>query len=86
MARCFLTLFATFRPAPGRRAAASSRRRALSRDQPVTDTTSSRALPFSAFPAFKHAFGYRLVTSALQAIDNSRLMTQQRHRFPGIPS
>ena len=56
MARCFLGRAATCRPAPGRRAAATRRRRALSRDQPVTDTTSSRTLPFADLLALEYAF------------------------------
>jgi len=85
VARCFRTRFATVRPGPGGRAAATRRRRALSRDHPVTDTTSSRTLPFSALPAFRYAFAYLLVISTLDAIVNSLLMAQQRHRYAGIP-
>ena len=74
------------RPDPGRHAAATSRRRALSRDQPVTDTTSSRTRPFCFLPALRYAFAYLLVISALDFIDNSLPIPQQTHRYAGIPT
>jgi hypothetical protein len=36
-------------------------------------------------PGVGYAFAYRLVISTLDAIDNSLLMPQQRHRYAGIP-
>ncbi len=75
------------RPEPGGRlAAAVSRRRALSRDQPVTATTSSRILPLSFFDAFAYALAYLVVISARDAIDNPLFMPHDGHRFAGIPT
>ncbi|MGL5826435.1 MAG: hypothetical protein ACRCYU_16730 [Nocardioides sp.] len=75
------------RPAPGgRAAAAASRRRALSRDQPVTSTTWSRIWPLSFFEAFAYALAYSVVTSARDVIDNSLLIPEHAHRFAGIPT
>ncbi len=62
------------------------RRRALSRDQPVTETTSSNTLPLSFFLAFTYAFAYLVVTSALDRIDSSLRTPPERHRFAGIPT
>ncbi|MBA2717356.1 MAG: hypothetical protein H0U51_09950 [Propionibacteriales bacterium] len=67
-------------------AAATSRRRALSRDHPVTSTTASRIRPLSFLLAFTYAFAYLLVTSARDVIDNSLLMLPYAHRFAGIPT
>ena len=65
------------RPAPGAvLAAAVSRRRALSRDQPVTSTTASRIRPLSCFAALAYAFAYFVVTSARDRIDNPLPMPQ----------
>lgn len=52
-------------------AARTRRRRALSRDQPVTATTSSSTRPLSFFDATAYAFANLLVTSARDPIDNS---------------
>ena len=63
--RCFRGFFATCRPDPADRFAASaSRRRALSRDQPVTDDDLVEDLPFCFFLAFTYALAYLLVISA----------------------
>ena len=67
-------------------AAATSRRRALSRDQPVTDTTSSSTRPLSFFAAFTYALAYLVVTSARDVIDNPLLMPHDAHRYAGIPT
>lgn len=86
-ARCFLGGSTTCRPVPGGRfAAATSRRRALSRDQPVTDITSSRTRPLSVLLAFAYAFAYLLVTSVRDCIDNLFLMPHHTYRFAGIPT
>lgn len=68
---------------PGARCVAPANRlRALSRDQPVTETT----CPLSFLLAFTYALAYLLVTSARDRIDNSLLSPHQRYRFAGIPS
>ena len=86
MTRGFLGLFATTRPAPGGRfEAATRRRRALSRDQPVTSTTASRTRPLSFFEALAYALAYFVVTSARDVIDNPLLMPHHAHRFAGKP-
>src|SRR5664279_1465452 len=85
--RGFRDFFATCLPPPGGRFAASaSRRRALSRDQPVTPITSSRIRPLSFFEAFAYALAYLVVTSARDDIDNSFPMPDNAHRFAGIPT
>lgn len=77
--------FATCRPAPGGCfAAATSRRRALSRDQPVTSTTWSSTRPLSYLLALAYALAYLLVISARDAIDSPLLMPAHVHRFAGI--
>jgi len=58
----------------------------LSRDQPVTETTSSNTLPLSFFLALTYAFAYLVVTSALDRIDSSLLTPPKRPRFAGIPT
>ena len=78
---------ATCRPAPGGRCAALvSRRRALSRDQPVTDTTSSRIRPFVRLSEALNALAYLVVISARDVIDNPLLMPHDAHRYAGIPT
>lgn len=78
---------ATARPAPGGLCAArASRRRALSRDQPVTDTTSSRIRPLVRRSAALNALAYLAVISARDAIDNPLSMPQHGHRYAGIPT
>ncbi len=67
-------------------AAAISRRRALSRDQPVTETTSSRIRPLSFFAAFTYALAYLVVISARDVIDNPLFMPHDAHRYAGIPT
>jgi hypothetical protein len=57
----------------------------LSRDQPVTATTSSNSRPRSFFDAALYALAYLLVISAREVIDNSLLIPAQRHGFAGIP-
>ena len=78
-------------PTPAATSPASvSRRRALSRDQPVTETTSSRIWPRTFFPALTYVLAYRVVTSARDLIDSPPSMsqggTQQPPRFAGILS
>jgi hypothetical protein len=68
------------------RAAAASRRRALSRDQPVTATTSSSSRPRSFFDAARYALAYLVVISARAFIDNPPSMPAKRHRFAGNPT
>ena len=63
-----------------------SRRRALSRDHPVTPTTSSRIRPLSPFAAFTYVLPYLVVTSARDIIDNPFLMPEDAHRYVGIPT
>jgi hypothetical protein len=78
---------ATCRPAPGGRCAAPvSRRRALSRDQPVTDVTSSRMRPFVRLSAALNALADLVVTSARDIIDNPLLMPHDARRYAGIPT
>ncbi len=73
-------------PAPGGRCAALvSRRRALSRDQPVTDTTSSRIRPLSLSAAL-NALAYLVVISARDVIDNPLHMPHDAYRYAGIPT
>jgi hypothetical protein len=73
------------RPLPGGcLAAVINRRRALSLDQPVTETTSSSTLPLSFFLALTYAFAYLVVTSALDRIDSSLLTPPEHHHFAGI--
>lgn len=68
-------------PAPGdRSAAATRRRRALSRDHPVRPRP-ARTLPLSFFEAFAYALAYLVVTSAREVIDSSLLMPDQGYRF-----
>jgi len=77
--------FAQLRPDPGDRlAAAASRRRALSRDHPVTSTTWSRTFPLSFFAAFTYALAYLVVISARDDIDSPLSMPDEGHRFAGI--
>ena len=71
---------------PGGLAAAVNRRRALSRDQPVTSTTSSRIRPLSFFAAFTYALAYLAVISARDGIDNPLPMPHHAHRYAGIPT
>ena len=61
-------------------------RRALSRDHPVTPTTSSRIRPLSPFPAFTYAFAYLVVTSAREFIESSFSIPNNAHRYAGIPT
>lgn len=70
---------------PGSCLAAMSRRRALSRDQPVTPTTSSNNRPRPFFDAAFYAFACLLVISAREVIDNPSSCPAQRHGFAGIP-
>ena len=51
-------------------AAATSLRRALSRLQPVTATTSSNIRPLSCLEALAYALAYLIVISARDFIDN----------------
>ena len=86
-ARCFLGRVATERPAPGGLCVALvSRRRALSRDQPVTDTTSSSIRPFVRLSAARNDRAYLVVTSARDVIDNPLFMPYHAHRYAGIPT
>lgn len=66
-------------------AASASRRRALSRDQPVFATTSSKSLPCCFFDALAYAVAYFAVISTRADIDNS-LPCHDRRRFAGILS
>ena len=76
---------ATLRPEPGGRlAAAVSRRRALSRDQPVTVDHLVQNLPLFFFEAFTYALAYLVVISARDAIDNPLSMPHDGHHFAGI--
>jgi hypothetical protein len=59
---------------------------AVSRDHPVTDTTSSRTMPLSFLLAITYALAYLAVTSARDAIDNPLPMPHHAHRFAGIPT
>ena len=71
-------------PRPGGRpAAATRRRRALSRLQPVTEQTSSSIRPLSFFDAFAYAPAYFPVISALARIDNPLPMPATVHDFRG---
>ena len=70
----------------GRFAAEVSRRRALSRDQPVTPTTWPRIRPLSFFEALTYTLAYLVVTSARDIIDNPFLMPDNAHRYAGIPT
>ncbi len=67
-------------------AAAVNRRLALSRDQPVTDITSSMIRPGSFLFAFTYACAYLVVTSARDCIDNPLSMPHHAHRYAGIPT
>jgi hypothetical protein len=67
-------------------AALVSRRRALSRDQPVTDTTSSRIRPFVRLSAALNARAYLVVISARDVIENPLLMPNHARRYAGIPT
>ena len=74
-------LLATRLPPPdGVCAAATRRRRALSRVQRVTSTTASRICPFCFFDDFAYARAYLVVTSARDRIDNPLPMPAQRQR------
>ena len=87
VARCLRGRVATERPAPGGLCAALvSRRRALSRDQPVTDTTSSRIRPFVRLSAAWNDRAYLVVISARDVIDNPLFMPYHAHRYAGIPT
>lgn len=80
LARCLFTGFT----ARGRGfAARTSRRRALSRDQPVTATTSSNNWPRSFFDARTYPLAYFAVISARTVIDNS-LPIPEHHHYAGI--
>ena len=67
----------------GEVAAATRRRRALSRLQPVTEQTSSSIRPLSFFDAFAYAPAYFPVISALARIDNPLPMPATAHDFRG---
>ena len=69
-------------PTPGGRlAAATRRRRALSRLQPVTAQTSSRIRPLSFFDALVYALAYFPVISALAC---TRQPTSHAHHGPQL--
>ena len=70
---------ADFRRPGGRLAAATKRRRALSRLQPVTAQTSSRIHPLSFFDALVHTLAYFPVISTLAC---TRQPTSQAHHSP----
>src|SRR5664279_1126728 len=73
-----------WRPAPGGLCAALvSRRRALSRDQPVTDTTSSSIRPFVRLSAARNDRAYLVVISARDVIDNPLFMPLPRSPLRG---
>jgi hypothetical protein len=75
---------ATGRATPG--GLVGRRRRALSWDHPVTDTTSSRIRPFVRLSAASNDRAYLIVTSARDLIDNPLLMPHHGHRYAGIPT
>jgi len=58
----------------------------LSRDQPVTDVTSSRMRPFVRLSAALNALADLVVTSARDIIDNPLLMPHDARRYAGIPT
>lgn len=60
-------------------AAADRRHRPLSRDHPVTATTSSSNRPLSFFDALAYSRAYFLVISALDAIDNPIPIPAEAH-------
>lgn len=74
---------ATVLPGPGGWSAAWVRRRALSRVQPVTATTSPSTAPLVFFVAFLYALAYFVVISARVAIDSSLPIVSEGPPFRG---